>query len=92
MTESELDKMAAKETENDKQLRKFKERTGLYPEQVLVLTVKARTDVIRSQETILYTFFLKTFYILQIFYFCKENSLGFISLKMFISIYHRMHL
>ena len=81
MTEFELDKMAAKETENDKQLRKFKERTGLYPEQVLVFTIKARRDMIRSRETIRYTFitgdysihiYLETFYFLQIFYFLRK--------------------
>ena len=34
MTESELEKMASKETENDKQLRKFKKRISHQQEQV----------------------------------------------------------
>ena len=40
MTESELDKLATKETENDKQLRKFKKRIGHYPEQVLACKLR----------------------------------------------------
>jgi hypothetical protein len=35
MSEAELQKMASKESENDKQLRKFKKRISLEPEQVM---------------------------------------------------------
>ena len=35
LSESELDKMAGSENENDKQLKKFKKRISLEPEQVI---------------------------------------------------------